>query len=73
MFLFVLRSALGVIYVNWEQMAHKKYKKRVREPAEKSISLKPLKVEDALEALLKTEPPERKKKPSTVQSVKGRT
>ncbi len=54
-------------------MARKTYKKRVREPAEKPVSLKPLKVEEALEAILKTVPPEGKKKPSAVRSVKGRT
>lgn len=54
-------------------MKRKTYKKRVREPAEKPVSLRPLKVGEALEALLKTEPPERKKKPSAVRSVKGRT
>lgn len=43
-------------------MTRKKYKKRVREPAEKPISLKPVKVEDALKALLKTELPKEKKK-----------
>lgn len=41
-------------------MKRKKYKKRVREPAEKPVSLEPLKVEEALSALLKTTPPKRK-------------
>jgi len=41
-------------------MNTKKYKKRVREPAEKPVSLKPLKVEEALKALLETKTPAKK-------------